>query len=179
MKNDWRDDIPIHHDPLNKILLFHDEIDIHCNDYPVVFLGCFSENSTCTDLYCSKINDDQFTIYTRFGNLPASTRDLTRTGLFDLNRGVTSPGSEAMKRALMLNLIDLKRFYVYQPSRSDATFLECKISNNELTDYPDGGKVLYATSKEQAVSIFNRIEDSKPLPRIPRINMQMSMGYSI
>jgi hypothetical protein len=178
MKNDWRDDIPIHHDPLNKILLFYDEIDIHCSDYPVVFLGCFSDNNTCTDLYFSKINDEQFSIYTRFGNLPASTRDLTGTGLLDLNRGVNSPGAEAMKRSLMLNLVDLKRFYVYKSGRSDTSFLECKISNNELSDYPDGGKVLYAASKEQAVSFFNRIDDSRQ-PRMPRINMQMSMAYAI
>jgi hypothetical protein len=149
MNNKWRDDIPIHHLKVDAEPLYHDEIHLLSNEFPIVFLGTYYETNPPKDLYFSVTKNN---VFSQSGS---EVRDILLVGLYDIHMHNKSCASEAILRAKSLNLIKLHKFHV--PKNSHQPHLNCYEAKDN--DLPNKDEVaIWATTKSEALGIFGFIE---------------------
>ncbi len=143
MKINWKDDLPYHYTKgeFSKEPLYHDELSLLSEQFPIVFLGNYSKMNCIYDIFFTKEMNFPH-VYCRYGNLESQVFSILYDGLVDLNNKKESVGSVAIVRAQELKLINLTEFIAgYSPENEVITFP----SSYDAMRYFGGDKSKYAT----------------------------------
>jgi hypothetical protein len=143
MEINWKDDLPYHYTKgkFSKEPLYHDELSLLSDQFPIVFIGSYKEMNCRYDIYFTKERHDPH-VYCRYGDGESQVAPLLYDGLADLNNSKESVGSTAIIRARELKLINLTEFVAgYSPENKVITFP----SSYDAMRYFGGDESKYAT----------------------------------